>query len=145
MRRPVRGEWIWLRPNYDKDPYNDGDEDLNKNGNVDPGECDPFVVDTPIEITFKIGGATARHPEVYINGKIENFILTTGTSTGYHERELLVLWCGGKLTPGDNYLYIMACKAPFYDKIGDYENDTQDDIQVRDIKIIDQNNNVLLK
>jgi len=144
-RRPDMPGGIWVTSNYDYDLYEDGDEDLNKNGNVDPGECDPFVADTPIKITFKIGGATADYPKVLINGKHINFIPTTGTSTGYHEREVLFLWCGGKLTPGGgNYLYIMACKAPFYDKIGDYEKDLRDDIQVRDIKIIDENNNVLL-
>jgi hypothetical protein len=143
-RRPDNGEKIWLDSNYDNDLYEDGEEDLNKNGNVDEGECDPFVANDPVQISFKIAGATTSAPEVYINGQIENVIPTTGASAGYHGREVLFLWCG-KLKPGINTFMIKPSEV-FSGEAGDHPADVLDDIQVRDIKIIDQDhfNKVLL-
>ncbi len=135
LRRPFNGWKIWNNRNYDGDPYDDGDEDLNKNGNVDPGECDPFVAETPILISVKIGGADGGAPEVDINNKTVGRIKETGKAAGYLAREVPFLWCG-TLESGTNSITIRSLAS----------RDTYDDIQVRDIKIVDQNdsNKVLL-
>ena len=132
LRRPFNGWNIWNKRNFDGDLYDDGDEDLNKNGNMDPDECDPFVAEKPIIVSLKLAGADGSRPEVMVNTKAVGRMGQTGSAAGYRSREISFLWCG-TLRPGaSNSITIRATSSL---------RDSCDDIQVRDIKIIDQNDN----
>ena len=134
-RRPINGWNIWNKPNYDDDPYKDGEEDFNKNGNVDPGECDPFVAEKPLKVTLEVAGADGGSPTAELNSQQSRPIGSTGSSAGYFSKEVSFLWCG-VLEVGTNSITITALKSG--------SNDLYDDIQIRNIKILDQDNNKTL-
>jgi len=135
LRRPFNGWNIWNEPNFDNDPYIDGQEDINKNGSVDPGECDPFVAEKPLKVTLEVAGADGGSPSAEINGQSVQYIQKTGSTAGYVSRELSFLWCG-LLKVGINSIKITALKSG--------SNDLYDDIQIRRILIVDQDNNKTL-
>ena len=146
-RRPVNGWKIWLKKNYDGDAYDDGHEDLNRNGKLDPGECDPFVKDQPVLIFAEIGGADGGGVPVDINAVPVGEFGSTGKVPGYFEKEVPFLWCGTLEQGSTNRITITARTSRGYDHSdASGRSDALDDVMVKQIVIVDtQDNKVLLR
>ena len=131
-RRPYKGWNIWLMPNYDGDAFGDGEEDLNRNGNMEQGECDPFVADPPFLVKLKLAGADGGSPYLEIGGQLVARIAATGNAAGYQGREVQFLPCGTLVTGAKLTIRAVAGRGD-----GATTRDSWDDIQVRDIRVTD--------
>lgn len=119
----------WKNKNTDGDFLEDGQEDLNRDGDAQPEEYDPFFKEFPFRASIQLAGADltdGRGPFVSINGKHVGMFKSTGFLAGYHHREITFeKWMLQE--PGEPNL-IKISIAGF------------DDIQVKDLKIEDRRN-----
>jgi len=135
-RYPDLGWGIWkdMSKDFDNDTIPDGEEDLNANGTMDPGECDPFVYERPFMLSLSIAGAALGSPTAKLNGQDIGLKAYTGSKVGYRERIAYIPYCK-TLRLGQNTLTITA-----------FESETfgLDDIQIGGVEIKDLNQPLLL-
>ena len=130
-RYPDLGWDIWNQLNFDNDTLLDGYEDLNKNGTMDPGECDPFVFEPQMVLSLLVAGADVNEPSVTING-VPIAHIYTGSKAGYQPYDVLFTW-GGILKP--NAMNTLTFTA-YYGELTGY-----DDFQISEITIMEEKPN----
>ncbi len=127
-RYPKTGWNIWNEPNFDGDSLPDGLEDINKNGTMDPGECDPFLYEPRMILALLVAGADVNEPSVTING-VPVAHIYTGSKAGYQPYDVLFMW-GGILKPDAmNTITFTA----YYGELTGF-----DDFQISEITIMEE-------
>jgi len=131
-RYPDRGWDIWNKLNYDGDSLPDGLEDLNKNGTMDPGECDPYIYEAEVILSLEVAGADVNEPSVTING-VPVAHIYTGSKAGYQPYEVSFMWAG-ILKPGATNTISFSA---YYGDLTGY-----DDFQIRKIAIYEKDDQI---